>query len=113
MFPLLAIRDAIQEKRDSGRMQMDSANLAIQYSDGSGVLQTMVAVLVNVEAHGLGVSTAEQLHQHSEVTICMKWDGRLVQQRTSVRWCRPTQSGRYRIGLRLLGEPVLVGEENK
>ena len=113
MFTSLAIQGTIHEKRDADRLRMDSTSLAIQYSDGSGVYRTMVALLVNVDSHGLGVNTAEPLHQHSEVTICMKWDGALVQQRSSVRWCRPTPSGRYRIGLRLLGVPVLIGEECK
>ena len=35
----------------------------------------------------------------------------LIRQSASVRWCRPTKGGKFRIGLLLTGEPVAVSAQ--
>ena len=99
------------EKRSQGRLRIPPSGLEIRYSDGTGVYREFVAQLLNLDHRGLGVSAEQALRQHSEVSILMKWDGLRIEQRCSVRWCRPTNSGHYRIGLHLLGEPMLMGED--
>ena len=100
------------EKRSQGRVRIPPSGLEIRYSDGTGVYREFVAQLLNLDHRGLGVSAEQALRQHSQVSILMKWEGLLIEQKCSVRWCRPTKNGHYRIGLNLLGIPRLVGEDS-
>ena len=81
--------------------------LEVRFSNGSGIHKIISAKLLNTGAGGLGIKTDEALHVHSIVEILGQLNMLLIRQQATVRWCRPARSGGFRIGLRLMGKPVV------
>ena len=82
-------------------------SLEVRFSNGSGIHRIIAAKLLDTGAGGLGMKADEKLHVHSIVEIFGRLNGLLIRQQATVRWCRPARSGGFRIGLRLLGKPVV------
>ena len=97
----------LEAPRAVERVPVMPMNLEVRFSNGSGVHKIIPAKLINTGAGGLGVKTGEALHVHSIVEIIGQLNGLQIRQQATVRWCRPARSGGFRIGLRLLGKPVV------
>ncbi len=82
-------------------------SLELRFSNGSGIHKIITAKLINTGAGGLGIKTDEALHVHSIVEIVGQLNKLLIRQQATVRWCRPARSGGFRIGLRLIGKPLV------
>lgn len=76
----------------------------IQVSGADETRQEIQVELFDTGGGGIGVVAPQALSLQAEVTVVGNWTDAPGTQRASVRWCRPTQSGRFRIGLLLVGK---------
>ena len=100
-----------ENRRGRGRSPQTDSYLKIQFSDGTFLVQTYQVKLVEACAGGIGIASTVELQRFCKVTIWGNLGAGLVRQPASVRWCRPTRKGRFRIGLLLAGSPVAVKDE--
>ena len=98
--------------RAEDRQQSIPSNLEVRFSNGTGIHKTIAVRLLNTGLAGLGFKAVEPLHVNSTVEILGKQNGLLIRQNATVRWSRPARSGGFRIGVRLIGKPVLSGIPN-
>ena len=100
-------QEAIAERRTQLRIRTTQpCTLNLRFSNPAGEVAELPVELFDCGGGGLGLVTTQALVLQSEVVISGEWDGAVQTQSASVRWCRPTQSGRYRMGLLLRG-PVI------
>jgi hypothetical protein len=95
----------LEAPRAEPRQRIPPSNVEVRYSIGSGLYKIICGSLLDTGAGGLGIKTTEPLHVHSIVDIFGQQNGVLIQQQATVRWRRPTKSGGFRVGLRLIGRP--------
>ena len=98
----------LQAPRIVERIPSIPMGLEVRFSNGSGLYKIIAAKLINTGAGGLGIKTDEGLHVHSIVEIVGQLNGLSISQKATVRWCRPARSGGFRIGLRLMGKPIVL-----
>ena len=97
----------LQAPRIVERMPSIPMGLEVRFSNGSGIRKIIAVKLINTGAGGLGIRADEPLHVHSMIEIVGQRNGLSISQQATVRWCRPARSGGFRIGLRLMGKPIV------
>ena len=96
---------ATGERRSRVRIRSTQPKtLKIQVSGADETRQEIQVELFDTGSGGIGVVAPQALPLQGEVTVVGNWADAEGTQRASVRWCRPTQSGRFRIGLLLVGK---------
>ena len=105
---VMPVKSLEEKRRGIGRIRLPLVSLKVQYPNGSHILQTGAAHLVDTGAGGLGIACTFELQPYCQVMVWGNLGMSLIRQSASVRWCRPTKGGKFRIGLLLIGEPVEV-----
>ncbi len=98
----MAAKPAPGERRDEKRSREPARPLRLQFTDATSALHNFEIQMFDAGGGGLGVISPIDLSVGMEVLLTGEWSGGDLNQKASVRWCRPTQSGRFRAGLAIL-----------
>ena len=101
----MAAKPAPGERREDKRSREQAKPLRLQFTDATGTLHNFDIQVFDAGGGGLGVISPIDLSIGMEVLLTGEWSGGDLNQKAAVRWCRPTQSGRFRAGLAILGGP--------
>ena len=99
----MAAKPAPGERRDDKRSREQASPLQLQFTDATGACHSFDIQVFDAGGGGLGVISPVDLSIGMEVLLTGEWSGGDLNQKAAVRWCRPTQSGRFRAGMELMG----------
>ncbi len=90
------------ERRTQSRTRQRTEPIQLQYATSTGKYESVAVEVFDSGEGGVGIVCQANLNLHAEVLLIGNWGDGEKRQRATVRWCRPTQSGRFRIGLLFL-----------
>ena len=101
----MAVKPAPGERREDKRSKEQAKPLQLQFTDATGALHGFDIQVFDAGGGGLGVVSPIDLSIGMEVLLTGDWSGGVLNQKAAVKWCRPTQSSRFRAGLAIMGGP--------
>ena len=107
------VKPAPGERREDNRSKEQVKPLRLQFTDATGTLHSLDIQVFDAGGGGLGVVSPVDLSIGMEVFLTREGSGGDLNQKAAVRWCRPTQSGRFRAGLAILKGPQESSAEQK
>ena len=101
----MAAKPVPGERREDERSREQANPLRLQFTDATNALHSLDIQMFDAGGGGMGVISPVDLSIGMEVLLTGEWSGGDLHQKATVRWCRPTQNGRFRAGVELLGAP--------
>ena len=90
------------ERRVQSRTRQRAELIQLQYSTKAGKYESVPVEVFDSGDGGVGIVCQTNISLDAEVLLIGNWGDGEKRQRASIRWCRPTQSGRFRMGLLFL-----------